>query len=185
MKDKRRQQLKLHIYQSSSSLPLLLTFRAPDPNFRFLNVTFWGSLSLSLARVLTRFSLKRPLCFSFGSCGLISFGGAGSGISSIGSGSGGNSGSAGSSGSQGSSKSGSSLQRKQTRMIYFSFPIKWCRVIYNIYRHPKISFSLLGHPASFIGPNNEMYCHLLSDQIIFYQKIRQIRQFQELRYIQT
>ena len=29
-----------------------------------------------------------------------------------------------------------------------------------------------GHLASFIGPNNEMYCDVLSDGTIFYRKIQ-------------
>ena len=51
-----------------------------------------------------------------------------------------------------------------------------------MFRHPEISFSLLGHPASFIGPNNEMYCNLLSDQTIFYRtgKSDKADSFQEL-----
>ena len=36
----------------------------------------------------------------------------------------------------------------------------------------EISPSHFGHLASFIGPNNEMYCDVLSGRTIFYRKIR-------------
>ena len=59
----------------------------------------------------------------------------------------------------------------------FFIIIIYCGKILGTIRHHEISFSRLRHPACFIGPNNEMYCHLLSDQTIFYQIIREIRQF--------
>ena len=41
----------------------------------------------------------------------------------------------------------------------------------------EISPSHFGLSASFIGPKNEINCDVLSNWILFYQKIRQIRQF--------
>lgn len=79
--------------QSSSSRCLVL--RAPDPNLRFLKVTF--VLSLPLARLWTLFSLNLPpSCFSF-----FSLGGPGRGMSSMG---------RGSEGSSGRSRLGGSLK---------------------------------------------------------------------------
>ena len=47
-------------------------------------------------------------------------------------------------------------------------------------RHLEISSSFYGHPASLIEPNNEMYCHLLSDQTILIRKSDKSDSFQEL-----